>query len=41
MDSIIDHKKDHTAVSKDEEFVIVNGKRQRKKTTDGWHFNIQ
>jgi hypothetical protein len=28
-------------VSKDDEFVIVNGKRQRKKTTAGWHFNIQ
>jgi hypothetical protein len=21
--------------------VFVNGKRQRKNTTDGWHFNIQ
>jgi hypothetical protein len=41
MDSIIDHKKDHNTVSKDNEFVIVNGKRQRKKTTAGWHFNIQ
>jgi hypothetical protein len=25
MDSIIDHKKDHNAVSKDDECVIVNG----------------
>jgi hypothetical protein len=41
MDSIIDHKKYHHAVSKDDEFVIVNGKRQRKKTASGWHFNIQ
>jgi hypothetical protein len=41
LDSIIYHKKDHIAVSKDDEFVIVNGKRQRKKTMDGWHFTIQ
>jgi hypothetical protein len=40
MDSIIDHIKDHIAVLKQDEFVIVNGKRQHKKTTTGWHFNI-
>jgi hypothetical protein len=41
MDSIIDYRKNPDAVSKDDEFVIVNGKRQRKKTTDGWDFSIQ
>jgi hypothetical protein len=41
MDSIMDHKKDHKAVSKNGEFVIENGKQQRKKTTDGLYFNIQ
>ena len=41
MDSIIDHKSNKDAVSKDDEFVVVNGKRHRKKTTAGWFFNIQ
>jgi hypothetical protein len=41
MDSIIDHRKDESAVAKDDEYVVVNGKRNRKKTTDGWQFNIQ
>jgi hypothetical protein len=41
MDSIIDHRKFENAVPKDDEYVIVNGKRNRRKTTDGWHFNIQ
>ena len=40
MDSIIDHKSDKNAVAKDDEFVVVNGKRHRKKTTEGWSFNI-
>jgi hypothetical protein len=40
MDSIIDHRKDENAVPKDDEYVIVNGKRSRRKTTGGWHFNI-
>ena len=26
---------------KDDECVVVNGKRHRKKTTEGWSFNIQ
>jgi hypothetical protein len=29
-----------TLVSKDDEFVVVNGKRHRKKMTSGWFFNI-
>ena len=41
MDSIIDHKSDKNAVAKDDEFVVVNGKRHKKKTTEGWSFNIQ
>ena len=41
MDSIIDQKSDKNAVAKDDEFVVVNGKRHRKKTTKGWSFNIQ
>jgi hypothetical protein len=34
MDSIIDHHKDENAVPKDDEYVVVNGKRNWKKTTD-------
>ena len=41
MDSIIDHKSDKNAVAKDDEFVTLNGKQHRKKTTEGWHFNVQ
>jgi hypothetical protein len=41
MDSIIDHRKDENAIPKDDKYVIVNGKRSRRKTTDGWQFNIQ
>jgi hypothetical protein len=41
MDSIIDHRKDENAVPKKDEYVVVNGKQNRKKTTDGWQFNIQ
>jgi hypothetical protein len=41
MDSIIDHRKDENSVPKDREYLVVNGKRNRKKTTDRWQFNIQ
>jgi hypothetical protein len=41
MDSILDHRKDANAVPKDDGYVVVNGKRSRKKTTDGWQLNIQ
>jgi hypothetical protein len=41
MDAIIDHHQDENAVPKDYEYVVVNGKRNRKKTTDEWQFNIQ
>jgi hypothetical protein len=41
MDSIIDHRKDENAVPKDDEYVIVNGKWNCSKTTDGRHFNIR
>jgi hypothetical protein len=41
MDSIIDHLKDEKAVPKDDENLVVNGKRSQKKTTDRWQFNIQ
>jgi hypothetical protein len=41
MDSTIDHRKHENAVPKDDEYVVVNGKRNRKKTTEGWQFNIQ
>jgi hypothetical protein len=41
MDSIIDHRKDENAVPKDDKYIVVNGKRNWRKTTDGWQFNIQ
>jgi hypothetical protein len=41
MDSIIDHRKDENAVPKDDEYVVVDGKRNRKITTDGWQIIIQ
>jgi hypothetical protein len=41
LDSIVDYKSNKDAVSKDDEFVVVNGKHHRKKTTSGWFFNIQ
>jgi hypothetical protein len=41
MDSIIHHRKEENAVPKDDEYVIINGKRNLRITTDGWHFNIQ
>jgi hypothetical protein len=41
MDSIIDHHKDENAVHKDDEYVVVNGKQNQRKTTDGWQLNIQ
>jgi hypothetical protein len=34
MDSIIDRCKDENATPKDDEYVVVMGKRSRKKTTD-------
>jgi hypothetical protein len=41
MDSIIDHRKDENALPKYDEYVVVNGKPNRRKTSDGWQFNIQ
>jgi hypothetical protein len=41
MGSIIDHRKDENAVPKDDEYVVVNGKRNQEKSTDGWQFNVQ
>ena len=41
LDSIIDHRKDASAVSKDNEFVIVHGKRVRRMSTKGWKFCVQ
>ena len=35
LDSIVDHKQDASALSKDEEFVVVKGKRVRRMTTKG------
>jgi hypothetical protein len=41
MDSIVDHKKEPSATSKDDEFVVVNGKQCRRKTTKGWKLCVQ
>jgi hypothetical protein len=41
MDSIVDHKKDSCATSKDDEFVEKNGKRLRSKSTKGWKLCVQ
>ena len=37
----MDHKQDASALSKDEEFVVVKGKRVRWMTTKGWKLCIQ
>jgi hypothetical protein len=39
MDAIIDHRKDENAAPKDDAYVVVNGKKNRQKTTDWWHLN--
>jgi hypothetical protein len=41
MDSIVDHKKNDQALSKDEAFVELKGKRVRRMTTKGWKLCIQ
>ena len=41
MDSIVDHKKEPSATSKDDEFVVVNSKSTRRKTTEGWKLCVQ
>jgi hypothetical protein len=41
IDSIIEHSKDENAVPKDNEYVVVNGKRNRLQNSDRWRFNIQ
>ena len=41
MDSIIDHKKDDTALGLDDAFILKDGKRHRKKTTMGWKLCVQ
>lgn len=39
LDEIIDHRKDDTAVPKDEAFITTkSGRKYPKRTTRGWHF---
>ena len=41
MDHILDHRKDNTMVSKDNQIVTVNGKSCKQKTTRGWQLCIE
>ena len=41
LDSIIDHRKDSSAVSKEDEFFMCKGKRVRRRTTRGWKLCVQ
>ena len=41
LDSIIDHRKDASAVSKENGLVFVKGKQVRRMTTKGWKFCVQ
>ena len=42
IESIINHRKDQTAIPLDEAFTFsANGKKSRKKTTKGWYFHVQ
>mgnify|MGYP003321344517 FL=1 len=41
MDSIIDHKRDGSAILKDDEFIEVNGRKSRRKSTVGWKLCVQ
>jgi Reverse transcriptase (RNA-dependent DNA polymerase) len=41
MESILDHKSDASAISKDDEFFELKGRRVQKKTTKGWKLCIQ
>ena len=41
LSSIIDHKRDHTAIEKIDQIFIRNGRQQKKKTTKGWSLCIE
>lgn len=41
LDEITDHKKTADAVSNDDSFVIVNGKKHPRKTTKGWKLCVR
>jgi hypothetical protein len=41
MDSIIDHKKKAQAISKEEAFIEMKGKRIKRMTTKRWGFCVQ
>jgi len=41
LESIVDHKKDGSAVSADDQYVTVNGKKHARKTTKGWKLCIK
>jgi hypothetical protein len=41
LDSIVDHRKEPSATSKDDEFVVKNGKQIRRMTTKGWKLCVQ
>ena len=41
LQSLCDHKKDETAISKDDAYVTVNGRTSRRKTTKGWSLCVE
>jgi hypothetical protein len=41
MDSIVDHSTDGHAVKKADQFIVVNGRNHKRKTTKGWMLCVQ
>ena len=41
MDEIVDHKKDHTAISHENHYFIKNGRKYTKWTTQGWSLCVK
>lgn len=41
LDSIVSHRKDHSAVDIKDGYIIINGRKSRATTTQGWFFNVK
>eukprot|EP00957_Ditylum_brightwellii_P106068 8090474-Ditylum_brightwellii.AAC.1 len=41
MDEIVDHKKDSHAIDVADQYITVNGRKSKRKTTAGWSLCIK
>jgi hypothetical protein len=41
FDELVDHRQDKTAVTADNAYVTINGKRHHKRTTQGWQLCVK